>query len=256
MRLVAWEERWPGLSVGFSTRFEGNLAFLPRDDDRVVIQRRQKLAEVLGFSFSGMTFAQQVHGTRIQAVDDQQRGRGNVDAQSAIPGTDGFSTQRADTVLSLFFADCVPLYFYAPDRRVLALAHAGWRGTTGNIATRMLKHLQQTWGIRPETVWVAIGPSIGGCCYQVDAPVVEAVRSVWPDVTDTVCRPQGEGRWLLDLKELNQRLLMAGGVPTSHIWVSQYCTSCRHDLFYSYRKEGLQAGRMLAWIGRKEGNGR
>jgi len=256
LRLAAWEKRWPGLAVGMTTRDLGNMAFRPDERVHDVTERREKLAERLGFSFAGFTFAQQVHGTGVQVVDGSQRGRGMRDAGHAIPETDGLSTGLKETVLSLFFADCVPIYFFAPNRGVIALAHAGWRGSTQNMAARMLEHFRKVWLIQPDGVWVAIGPSIGGCCYQVDAPVVDAVQRVLPDGTEEVCCPQGEGKWLLDLKALNRRLLVRAGVPPSHISVSQYCTACRTDLFYSYRKEGPKAGRMLAWIGQKEGDGR
>jgi len=116
----------------------------------------------------------------------------------------------------------------------------------------MMGHLTQMWNITPGEIWAAIGPSIGGGCYEVDEPVCSAVRQVLPEEWRAVCLPK-EGRWMLDLKELNRRLLMAAGVSYDHILLSSFCTSCRQDLFYSYRKEGQKAGRMLAWIGRKEG---
>jgi len=255
LRLVAWEKRWPALSAGFTTRATGNMAFLDGSDPHAVVLRRETLAHVLGFSFSGFTFAQQIHGTRVQVVDGRQRGAGGGDYRTALPGSDGLSTGLAETVLLLYYADCVPMYFYGPEKDVVALAHAGWRGTTGNMAARMIEHYAHVWGIGPKAVWVAIGPSIGACCYEVDDPVIQAVRKVLPDEWQAVCRPK-EGRWLLDLKELNRRLLMAAGVPQDHICTSRYCTACRQDLFFSYRKEGTKAGRMLAWIGRKEGEGR
>ncbi len=256
LRLVDWESRVPGLTAGFTTRRWGNLSLRGAEQLEQVTRRRQQLAEQAGLAFSGWTFAEQVHHTHVVRIDADRRGSGRTDEQEAITGADGLSTALMDTALALFFADCVPLYFYEPKRSVLALAHAGWRGSTKNMAESMIRHLQANWGVSPKEIWVAIGPSIGQCCYQVDQPVMEAVAKVLPNRLEQVSDPWDGDKWLLDLKELNRLLLRSAGVREEHIWLSRYCTACHPELFFSYRKEHKQAGRMMAWIGRKEGEGR
>ncbi|OUM87745.1 MAG: hypothetical protein BAA01_13135 [Bacillus thermozeamaize] len=252
LRLADWEEQIPGLSAGFTTRRWGNMSFQGAEEPDQVVRRRRQAAERLGLPFSGWTFAEQVHHAHVVRIDADLRGSGRKNLQEAIAGADGLSTESANTVLALLFADCVPLYFCVPERGVLALAHAGWRGTTKNMAASMLHHLQAHWNISPQEVWVAIGPSIGKCCYQVDQPVMDAVAKLLPHCLDQVSMPQAGERWLLDLKAVNRLLLLMAGVREENIWLSRYCTACHPELFYSYRKERQHAGRMMAWIGRRE----
>lgn len=252
LRIADWEEQVPGLSAGFTTRNIGNTSFQGEEEPDQVIWRRRQVAERLGLPFSGWTFAEQVHHAHVVRIDAGLRGSGRTMAQEAVAGADGLSTESSATVLALLFADCVPLYFCEPKRRVIALAHAGWRGTVINMAGSMLDHLQENWNVSPQEIWVAVGPSIGRCCYQVDQPVMDAVAKLLPNGLDQVSMPQAGERWLLDLKEVNRRLLLMAGVREEHIWISRYCTACHPELFFSYRKEQQQAGRMMAWIGRRD----
>nr|WP_318538719.1 peptidoglycan editing factor PgeF [Geobacillus thermoleovorans] len=161
-------------------------------------------------------------------------------------------TDEAEVLLALCFADCVPIYFVAPSAGLVGLAHAGWRGTAGGIAGHMVRLWQTREHIAPSDIYVAIGPAIGPCCYTVDDRVVDSLRPTLPPESPLPWRETSPGPYALDLKEANRLQLIAAGVPNSHIYVSERCTSCEEALFFSHRRDRGTTGRMLAFIGRRE----
>ncbi len=159
---------------------------------------------------------------------------------------DALFTRQRGRPLAVFTADCVPLVVADPERRVLGLAHAGWRGTVRGIAGRLVAALVEQAGARPDRLRAAIGPSIGPCCYEVDEPVVGPLRTAFPEAWERWARPGAAGRpghWWLDLWAANADQLAAAGVPSGAISSPRLCTGCQRDLFFSYRKEGM-AGRL------------
>lgn len=268
-RLViqSWEQAYPLLSAGFSGRNGGsgsghydslNLALHVGDDPETVAVNRTNLAEAAGFSYEAWTCGEQVHLTRVAVVTQADKGLGRADRESAFADTDGLITNVPGIMLTSFYADCVPLYFLDPIHRVVGLAHAGWKGTVGQIAERMIQAMRDEFGSAPEQIRTAIGPSIGDCCYEVDEFVMSKVREIVPadsgiDITERVASSSvNPGRSMLNLKELNRIIMIKAGILPSRIECTSYCTSCRSDLFFSYRKENGKTGRMASWIGMKE----
>ena len=137
-------------------------------------------------------------------------------------------------------ADCVPILFADPATRVVACAHAGWRGTASNIAAATVERMKAL-GAEPKNIMAAIGPSIGPCCYEV-SPETAAHFDRW------ITTSGGEEKPHLDLPAVNERQLMEAGVH--QIWQSGECTYCRADRYFSYRREKEQAGRMLSFVSR------
>jgi YfiH family protein len=179
-------------------------------------------------------------------------GAGKESLDDVIPAADGLFTDREGVLLTSFYADCVPLYFLDPASKAIGLAHAGWKGTVGRIAVEMVDSLNRQYGSKPEELLVAIGPSIGGCCYEVDERIMEQVRRSAADWEESVTSSANEGRYMLDLRSLNKAILVEAGVDPERILSAQWCTSCRTDLFYSHRKEAGKTGatgRMASFIG-------
>jgi polyphenol oxidase len=262
MRISDWEACWPELTAGFSTRRGGisryeyeslNCGLHVGDNAKDVWMNRQKLAEAAGYPFSVWTCAEQVHGSNIRIVTEEEAGLGRTRQEDAIKETDGLLTDRPNIFLASFYADCVPLFFYAPGRRVIGVAHAGWRGTVERIGQKMVQRMIQNWGLAPADIYAAIGPSIGSCCYEVNDMVAGRVRDVLHAKAHLVLEHTKEDKYMLNLQETNRILLEEAGVLPSHIVVSHLCTSCRTDLFFSHRKEGGKTGRMTAFIALKEG---
>jgi len=263
LRLLEWESRFPGLVAGFTIRTGGeseqpygsfNMGLHVGDEPQHVIANRQKLAQQVEMPFASWTCADQVHGNQVCQV--VAAGAGKESLSDVISATDGLFTEQKGVLLTSFYADCVPLFFLDPVSGAVGLAHAGWKGTVHRIAEEMVKSLQGQYQTKPQDLLVAIGPSIGGCCYEVDERIMEHVRTCAQDWESAVT-PSQNGRYMLDLRRLNTAILLEAGIASANILSTEWCTSCRTDLFFSHRKEAAVAGttgRMASYIGWKQQN--
>jgi YfiH family protein len=261
--LQSWMDSFPALTAGFTSRLGGvsqepfsslNCGLHVNDMAEHVVINRERLAKALEMPFDSFTYAEQVHGKEIAIVTRAEKGMGRTSREDAIQARDGFVTNEKGLVLSALFADCVPLYFYDSVRGVIGLAHAGWKGTVLNIAEAILHAMNRTFGSKPEDIRAAIGPSIGVCCYEVDERVADPVKRVLlnmqasPEIIQKVIKPKPEHKYMLNLQELNRNFIEKAGIVSSHIEVTQLCTSCSNDVFFSHRKDDGLTGRMVAWI--------
>ncbi|WP_251549077.1 peptidoglycan editing factor PgeF [Neobacillus muris] len=254
-----WTKLFPELLAGMTTKHGGtskgffqtlNMGFHVGDRIDDVVENRQKLSVLLDFPLNGWVGAEQTHDIVLKKVSRIDRGTGAESYQNAFKGTDGFYTDEPGILLTLCFADCVPLYFAAPKFKMIGLAHAGWKGTVREIARQMV----QAWrneGIPPEEIYIAIGPSICEECYIVDNHVVNLVENILEDVDEKPYNLISDGQYSLNLRQLNRQILLKAGIPVRNILMTGYCTSC-HDLFFSHRKDQGKTGRMLSFIGWKE----
>lgn len=260
--IESWMKDHPNLTAGFSTRKGGessgpfdsmNCALHVKDCKEDVISNRNRIADALNLPFTSWTCADQVHGNEVAVVTVADKGKGRVRQEDAIQGVDALITNEKGIWLTSFYADCVPLYFFDPVHEAIGLAHAGWKGTTLKIAERTIQAMREHFNTEPKELLVAIGPSIGSCCYEVDRRVYEAVRklfsdSEWKRLKSELCHRVSQENWLLNLKECNRQIMIKAGILPIHIELTQYCTGCNTDLFYSHRMEGGNTGRMMSWI--------
>lgn len=220
-----------------------------------MLENRRLLAAAVGFRPETWTCGEQVHGTNVAVVTQADIGKGYLDRESAFQHTDGLVTNVPGVLLTSFYADCVPLYFMDPVQGAVGLAHAGWKGTVGNIALAVIQTLEREYGSHRANLLAAIGPSIGQCCYEVDEAVISKVKqglSGDEDMSAYVSKSVHPGRWMLNLKELNRIIMIKAGILPTHIECTTWCTSCHPDKFFSYRKQSGITGRMASWIGLKE----
>ncbi len=259
--IPSWTKINSNLCVGFSTRNGGysrnefssmNLALHVDDVSQDVIANRKLLSSALNFTFNAWTCAEQVHYNNIKVVSESERGRGRLDQGNAIPCTDGLVTNVSNILLTSFYADCVPLYFFDPIKKVVGLAHAGWKGTMLKIGEKMIDKMLTVYNSNINDIRVVIGPSIGICCYEVDNNVVEPLLSSIGSVPKEVVKDNGDGHYNINLKKINAIIIEKAGIQSKNIEVSSLCTSCNIDLFYSHRKEKGKTGRMASWIGFRE----
>lgn len=255
-----WTDQFQGLIAGITTKKDGfskgdykslNLGFHVGDHYYDVCSNRQRLSEQINFPLNYWIGAEQTHGIVIKKVTKSDRGKGSASYQNAIKGTDGFYTNERGILLTLCYADCVPLFFIAPNRGMIGAAHAGWKGTVQQIATRMVN----TWGqegIPPEEIFVVIGPSICKKCYIVDKHVINIVQNILEGVEKKPYNFIQDGQYILDLCEVNRLLLQKAGVIEQNMLITNYCTSCNRDEFFSHRRDHGHTGRMLSFIGWKE----
>jgi YfiH family protein len=215
-----------------------NLGFLAGDRVEDVRRNQTLVEEAFGIPDGRLILMRQVHGDRIRILD------GDGPLPEELPECDGLISDRPGVALGIRTADCVPLFFVDRVRRVIGAAHAGWRGTALGIAARMVATLTERFSSHSEDLLALIGPAIGPCCYQVDTPVFEAFAAM--PGADLFLRPCPEkGRWMLDLALANRIQIREAGVPSENIYTSGLCTSCRQDLFFSYRAGGDRSGRQI-----------
>lgn len=159
---------------------------------------------------------------------------------------DAVITRAKGVLIGVQVADCVPVLVYEKEKGVVAAVHAGWRGTAAGILKKTIEVIVDRYAGSAGNIVVAIGPAIGGCCYEVGHEVVEAVA-----------RTTGKGgyqskkgeKYHLDLPSANREQALSLGVPDSNIWVSAECTFCNPGKFYSYRFSKGSTGRQGAFIG-------
>ena len=165
-------EKTDGIVHGFSTRLGGvsrdylssmNLSFSRGDEEARVRENFRRIAAAIGFDAGGLVFSDQTHTTNVRVVTENDRGKGILIPRD-YTDVDGLITDVPGIVLATFYADCVPLYFVDPVRRVIGLSHSGWRGTAGKIGKVTVQAMQAAYGCHPEDILAAIGPSIGQDC--------------------------------------------------------------------------------------------
>jgi hypothetical protein len=250
-----------GVINAFSTRIGGksrepyntlNMGLHTGDDCQNVIENRKLFLDRQGLNLSNAVAAKQVHSTNLQVVDDSLRGKGAWKWEDALDDTDGLITNSKNTILITFYADCVPIYIYDSEKEIVALAHAGWKGTVGKIAWLTLQKMKSHYGTKTSQCLVVIGPSIGPCCYEVDENLVVRFKNAGFNINKLAKNNRPE-HYLLNLWEANKEVVLQSGVPEDNVFVSGLCTSCNNDIFFSYRAENGITGRMAAIIALNKG---
>jgi YfiH family protein len=156
---------------------------------------------------------------------------------------DALITDSLNTCLGIQTADCLPIFVVDQKRRVIAAVHAGRQGTALHITAKVIEKMEREFGCSSKDLLIAIGPSIGPCCYEIDERVFD---SDWKPFSVS----KGNGRWMLDLGQTNIAQMKGRGVEEKQISWINLCTCCRSDLFFSYRKK-RRTGRQLSFIGIK-----
>lgn len=180
----------------------------------------------------------QVHGKKVYIVDQDF-----LSLDEVLEG-DGLITDLKNVVLRTYHADCSPLYFYDREKKVVGLAHSGWRGSYENIMGEMIQSFVDNYSTDLKDLRVYIGPSIKSCCYEVGQDLYEKFLDRYPNYSQAFRKTD---RYYLDLENLNYELAREY-LKEENITRSSSCTSCNNHLFYSYRKENGTKGRMVTGI--------
>jgi YfiH family protein len=244
---------------GFTSRTakmpaDGDVSYVTGPDPATVRANRDRWSDAIGVDPGRLVCARQVHGNRIRIVVQEDAGRGYQAYDDAIEGTDGLITQATDLPLAVFCADCVPILLFDPIRRAVGVVHAGWRGTVADVAGQAVRAMHESFGTDSGDLLVGIGPSIGHCCYEVGAEVIDAWAATGFDPKESAVQRRN-GQLRFDLWRANTMVLVAAGVPQEQIEVQGDCTRCRSDRYFSYRAQGRQAGRFAAIIALPKSDG-
>jgi len=196
---------------------------------------KNTLAKEINVMERDLFFINQVHDKNIKNVVD-----GSI---NNIEDYDGLITNSVGKVLCTCYADCVPLLFFDPNKRVVASIHSGWKGTIKLIAQETVIKMKNDYGSNTHDILVGIGPSIGPCCFEVSEDVYEQFRKKLP-----IGAFMDDGKYFVDLWNSNIYMLTQIGVKRENIECKGICTSCHSDRFYSYRKGDKESGRFTAFI--------
>ncbi len=207
------------------------------DREEDVIQNKNRIAGTFYFDPKRLVLLNQIHQDRILLL------REPLSTLPPLLEYDALITNSTNTFLGILTADCLPIFIVDQKKRVIAVIHAGRQGTALHITKKVLKKMKNEFGCSSssEDLLIALGPSIGPCCYEIDKKVF---RSEWEPFATFL----GNGKWKVDLARMNIDLMKKEGIQEEQIFRIDLCTSCHHDLFFSYRKEG-QTGRQLSFIG-------
>ena len=249
-KTLAW---LPRVTQGFTTRKGGvsagpydslNLGASVGDDLAQVTANRRRVWHDLGIAEVNVALAEQVHGDKVEVV---AAGSGAV----PVAGADALVTDTPGLLLFLMFADCVPVYLVDPVRKVVGLAHAGWRGTASNIAAKTMQTMTAEFGCVPSACFAAVGPSIGESSYEVGPEVADLFRSLPGARASNVVIPRSDlgGTYTLNLRAVIFGQLLYAGLPAGAIAVCDEDTYRNKRDFFSFRRDGAAAGRMAGFLG-------
>jgi polyphenol oxidase len=245
-----------------------NLGFTEWDSRDRVAQNRAKFFAALGAGNIRVAALRQFHSDIVHVVSAAEFPQGEQ-----APKGDALITREPGVLLTIQTADCIPILLADISQRAVAAIHSGWRGTSQRIAEKTLGRMQMEFGTRPRDVIAALGPGIGGCCYEVGHEVVKEFTAKFPNAREWFTGPidalengDNDPNWLpwltmrppghappaprahLDLFAANRAILEGAGIASRNISSADFCTACRTDLFFSYRREQT-TGRMMAAIG-------
>jgi YfiH family protein len=245
-----------------------NLGFTAWDSRKRVLENRAKFFAALDAGKMRLAALRQIHSDIVHVVGAAEFPQGEH-----APKGDALTTRESGVLLTIQTADCIPILLADTRQRAVAAIHSGWRGTAHRIAEKTLGRMQMEFGTRPQDVLAALGPGIGGCCYEVGHEVVKEFTAKFPNAREWFAGPvdalengDNDPNWLpwltmrppghappaprahLDLIAANRAILADAGIVPQNIFSSGFCTACRTELFFSYRREQT-TGRMMAAIG-------
>lgn len=230
----------------FTTRLGGvsrgifqsmNLSKTNGDELSNVEENYRRICEAIGVNSEDLVYSDQVHDTKIHCVTKEN-------ANQKLSGIDGLITNEPNIPLVTFFADCVPLFFLDPREKVIALAHAGWRGTVGKIGKKVVDLMEDQYHSKREDIYAAIGPSIGACCFEVGEEVAEEFKKIFPK--KEIISKEINGKCYIDLWRANQITLLESDISQERITITDLCTKCNKDYFFSHRGHHGKRGTMAA----------
>lgn len=239
------------VSMGFSTKSGGvstgkyssmNLSYNSNDDKENIRKNFNIYLDAIGANPESVIMSEkQIHESLVHVVEKKPNGT------EFIKGVDGFITNLKNVTLVTTHADCVPLYFLDPVKKVVGLSHSGWRGTLLGIGKETVLKMIEVYDSNPSDILVGIGASIGKCCFETDSDVPDLFKEKW-DFAEKYIFQKENVKYFVDIKGINKEILKSVGIDENNIEISNICTMCSSDIFFSHRKMKLERGTMAAAI--------
>jgi len=216
-----------------------SLALHTKEDAKKIIENRKQFSKK--FPNRKFIVANQTHSANIHIIEEaKELGWNNLN--TAIENCDALISNQENIMLTILTADCVPILLFDPKEKVVAAVHAGWKGTQQEILFKTVKKMQKVFNSNPKNILAGIAPSIGKCCYEVDWNVAKHFEKV-KNAYD-----KKEEKYMLDLPHINKVQLLGAGLKQENIEMSNVCTACEVEHYFSYRKENGCSGRFMSMI--------
>ena len=239
----------------YTTRFENydskaesgeqgiRVTFMKNDDDAearpVILASLTALSEQLGADIEHACVTRQEHTANVKPVKANDLGLWySPDRTEAV---DGLVTDVPGACLMVYGADCPSVYIVDPVKKAIGLVHAGWKGTLAKIPKVAIDMMVQEYGCEPRDMYAAIGPSICENCYEMGDEIYDLFSEQWSNEdADELLKRHDSGKYHLDLWKANLMTLERCGIPRAQIEVTNICTCCNADDFYSYRARRME----------------
>jgi len=220
-------KQFVGITHGFTTKKNGNLAFHIGDYKESVIKNHQQLSKLMGYNIDSLVHMKQIHSTIVKRVDK------GVCFNNPLT-CDALITNLKATPLMVMVADCSPILFYDSKREIIAVAHAGRAGAFSNIISKVIKSFEDDFSSKRQDIIVTVGSSILECCYEVGQEIYEEAK----DLNLEYSLSRREGSYYLNISKILLKQLLNAGIQQKNIEISQNCSCCSTELF-SYRREDI-----------------
>lgn len=236
----------------FTTRLGGvsegecstlNLSFNRNDSRENILKNYRIISDAICVDFNKMVLSNQIHDNKIRIVEPEDAGKGLV-KESDIIGFDGLSTNHPGIPLVTFYADCVPVLMLDPVKKAITAVHSGWKSTVKNISYQALMLMKDTYGSDLKDIQVAIGPSICKDCFEVDSDVYKCFIEKFSWCEKYI--DYRNGKYYINLQQIIKQVIVEAGVLEKNIVVSNVCTKCNNDVFFSYRGDNGKTGSLAA----------
>lgn len=246
----------PGVRHGFSTR-PGGVSLPPWDSLDLGIGRGdnmdhvrenyRRFCTVIGTDPRRTVLSRQVHEDNVLLVTENDIGKG-LWRERDYTSADALICRTPNIALTVFSADCGIILLYDPVRRAIGAVHAGWRGVAMCLVQKTALEMQRHFGTDPHDLRCAIGPAIGPCCFETDDDVPEAIEKYLGGDTEGLFDRRADGKTMVDLRAANARRLVQLGLKAENIDISDECTFCSHDKYWSHRYTKGNRGSQAAVI--------
>jgi len=223
-----------------------NLAYNVGDKESCVAENRKIILDALSIDHRTAVTAQQVHKDKISLVLKEDKGKGAFKYSKGITQSDALITDIPGIPLLMCYADCVPIFILDPAKKAIALVHSGRKGTELELTLKTLFKMKKIFETNPRSCLAAIFPSIGPCCYSIKEE--NKIDDYWlnEDKYNEPISLQNRSGRSLDLKKANHLQLIKAGLQEKNIFISEICTADYPELFFSYRRDKGNSGRMAA----------
>lgn len=239
----AFSTRYGGVSTGYFASL--NLSEARGDGRENVRENYRRFTALAGAGLNDCVVTNQVHGNEVKVVDFSNLHTALTDTPFKA---DGIVTREKNLPLICFTADCVPVLLCDAEAGVTAAVHCGWRSSAADILGNAIEKMRDL-GAKPESIYAALGPALGRCCFESDRDVPDAIEVYLSGDTDGLFDYRDDGKIMVDLRLANVRRLLQLGLEEKHIDVSEECTFCSHEKYFSHRyTKGLRGslGAMIA----------